>query len=100
MSGEADDSGPAKQRGGSDFSRRDLLKRAGMLGAAAAVPVGGLAAGAAEHAREGAQARAAMPVREALETLPAAESDTLEAIAARLIPPDENGPGAAEARAA
>ena len=37
-----------------------------------------------------------MPVRESLETLTAAESDTLEAIVARLIPTDENGPGAAE----
>jgi len=35
-----------------------------------------------------------------LETLTAFESDTLEAIVARLIPTDENGPGAAEARAA
>jgi len=43
---------------------------------------------------------AAAPPREALETLTAAESDTLEAIVARLIPSDENGPGAAEARAA
>jgi len=93
--------GPAEQRGGSDFSRRDLLKRAGMLGAAAAVQVGGLApAGAAEPARKATQARAAMPVRESLETLTAAESDTLESIVARLIPTDENGPGAAEARAA
>src|SRR5256884_8819993 len=41
-----------------------------------------------------------MPVRESLETLTAAESDTLEAIVARLIPTDENGPGATEARAA
>ena len=95
-------SGLLEQRGGSDFSRRDLLKRAGMLGAAAAaVQVGGLAsAGAAEPARKVAQARAAMPVRESLETLTAAESDMLEAIVARLIPTDENGPGAAEARAA
>ena len=37
---------------------------------------------------------------EALETLTAAEADTLEAIVARLIPTDENGPGATEARAA
>jgi len=37
---------------------------------------------------------------EALETLTAAEADTLEAIVARLVPTDENGPGAAEARAA
>src|SRR5256886_2249209 len=93
--------GPAKRHGGSDFSRRDLLKRAGMLGAAATVQVGGLdPAGAAEPARKVAQARAAMPVRESLETLTAVESDTLEAIVARLIPTDENGPGAAEARAA
>jgi gluconate 2-dehydrogenase gamma chain len=35
-----------------------------------------------------------------IETLTAAEADTLEAIVARLIPADENGPGAAEARAA
>src|SRR5437899_12268518 len=94
-------SGPAERRGGSDFSRRELLKRAGMLGAAAPVQVGGLhPAGAAEPARKVAQARAAMPVRESLETLTAAESDMLEAIVARLIPTDENGPGAAEARAA
>jgi gluconate 2-dehydrogenase gamma chain len=37
---------------------------------------------------------------EALETLTAAEADTLEAIVARLIPSDDNGPGATEARAA
>ena len=37
---------------------------------------------------------------EALETLTAAEADTLEAIVARLIPSDANGPGATEARAA
>ena len=82
-------------------SRRELLKRAGMVGAVAAVPVGGLApAEAAAPARNLAQARAAAPVRESLETLTAFESDTLEAIVARLIPTDENGPGAAEARAA
>ena len=40
------------------------------------------------------------PRREALETLTAAEADMLEAIVARLIPTDENGPGATEARAA
>src|SRR4029077_13661578 len=37
---------------------------------------------------------------EALETLTAVEADTLEAIVARLIPTDANGPGATEARAA
>src|SRR5438477_1311656 len=53
----------------------------------------------------GAPATAATPKLptqrlEALETLTAAEADTLEAIAARIIPSDENGPGATEARAA
>src|SRR5262249_21442960 len=47
-----------------------------------------------------AQTSAAPPRREALETLTAAEGETLEAIVARLIPSDENGPGATEARAA
>jgi len=88
-------------QGRSGVSRRELLKRAGIVGAVAAVPVGGLApAEAAAPARNPAQARAAAPVRESLETLTAFESDTLEAIVARLIPTDENGPGAAEARAA
>lgn len=43
---------------------------------------------------------AGAPAREAFETLAAAESDTLEAMVARIIPTDENGPGAAKARAA
>ena len=38
--------------------------------------------------------------RGALETLTAAEAETLGAIAARLIPTDSSGPGATEARAA
>jgi gluconate 2-dehydrogenase gamma chain len=38
--------------------------------------------------------------REPLENLTATESDLLEAIVARLIPTDANGPGATEARAA
>jgi gluconate 2-dehydrogenase gamma chain len=42
----------------------------------------------------------AAPPLEALETLTATESDILEAIVARLIPTDDNGPGASEARAA
>ncbi len=79
----------SERRGGRGFSRRELLKRVGIMGAAAAVPVGVLT-----------PAAAAAPEREAFETLTAAESDTLEAIVARLIPTDENGPGAAEARAA
>lgn len=74
-----------------DFSRRDLLKRAGVASAAAAVPA---------VLTEAAQAPPA-PVRtEPLETLTEAEADTLEAVTARLIPTDANGPGAREARAA
>ena len=74
----------------SDLTRRDLLKRAGVASAAAAVPA---------VLTEGAQAPAA-PVRtEPLETLSQAEADTLEAVAARLVPTDANGPGAREARA-
>jgi gluconate 2-dehydrogenase gamma chain len=37
--------------------------------------------------------------RDALETLTAAEAAALDAIAARIIPSDDNGPGAVEARA-
>jgi gluconate 2-dehydrogenase gamma chain len=68
---------------------------AGVAGAAVAVPAIDLVK------PEKAQAQTARaPLREALETLTAAESDTLEAMVARIIPTDENGPGAAEARAA
>ena len=66
------------------ISRRDILKRAGIAGAAAAVPIDAIA----------------QATREAFETLTAAEGATLETIVARLIPTDANGPGAAEARAA
>jgi gluconate 2-dehydrogenase gamma chain len=75
---------------GCGFSRRELLRRAGFVGAAAAViPVGTLVA----------QVRTT-PRREALETLTAVEGETLEAVVARLIPSDSTGPGATEARAA
>ena len=76
--------------------RREMLKRVGAAGATVAVATTELVrpADAAEPQR------AHPPAREALETLTAVESDTLEAIVARLIPSDESGPGAAEARAA
>jgi hypothetical protein len=66
------------------ISRRDVLKRVGIAGAVAAVPVDAIA----------------QATREPFETLTAAEGATLEAIVARLIPTDANGPGATEARAA
>jgi len=80
-------------------SRRDLLKRAGMAGAALTIPLSPAAATQTQSAQSAASAAA--PVRrEPLENLSAAEADTLEAICARLIPSDANGPGAREARAA
>jgi gluconate 2-dehydrogenase gamma chain len=86
------------------LSRRQLLKRAGMAGAAAAVPaeVLGQAVAATLDAplTQLGQGTASASKREAPETLSSAEADTLEAIVARLIPSDESGPGAAEARAA
>ena len=70
------------------LSRRELLKRTAVLGAAATVPL-----------RVALVARQAAPL-EGFVTLTASEADTLEAIVARLIPTDEDGPGATEARAA
>jgi hypothetical protein len=92
------------------ISRRDLLKRAGAVGAAAALPITEGPAEAGRHdevafqgrdgGAEGALELQASPRREPLENLTAAESDILEAIVARLIPSDEHGPGAVEAHAA
>jgi gluconate 2-dehydrogenase gamma chain len=95
-----------------DVSRRHLFKQVGLAGAAAAVsaavPTAATAQTSATPAAPGAVPKAAgsqaaplpTPRLEALETLTAAEADTLEAIVTRLIPTDENGPGATEARAA
>ncbi len=70
-------------------SRREILKRLGMAGAAAlALPE--LSRVLSFRTRVFAQT----PV------LSAAESATLAAVCARIIPTDENGPGATEARAA
>ena len=90
----------------SGVSRRDLLKRAGMAGAAMTIPltpVGGRHPEAAVATVAPAPdvintAQAAR--REPIENLTAAEADLLEAICARIIPTDATGPGAREARAA
>lgn len=66
------------------LSRRDMLKTAAAAGAATAIP-----------GRALAQVR-----QERYENLNEGEARTLEAVVARLIPSDENGPGAAEAKAA
>lgn len=91
MANATDDSAPR------DVSRRSLFKQVGAAGAAAMAGTP-LAPGLAQE-RAAPSPTATVPL-EALETLTAAEADTLEAIVARLVPTDENGPGAAEARAA
>lgn len=74
-----------------DLSRREMLKRVVVAGAAATWP--GL--------REPRSVATAAGVQdEPFETLDAAEGVTLRAIVARLIPADDLGPGALEAGAA
>ena len=92
------------------ISRRDLLKRAAVVGAAAAASDDVARRLQPSVARcRGRTARLKpsrytitrwMAAREPLENLTATEADLLEAIVARLIPTDANGPGATEARAA
>jgi hypothetical protein len=101
------------------ISRRDLLKRAGAIGAAAAAAGEGARAFQAsdlDHSAEslalhdaaaeslargdGASGHGMVAAREPLENLTATEADLLDAIVARLIPSDPSGPGATEARAA
>jgi gluconate 2-dehydrogenase gamma chain len=87
------------------ISRRDLLRASLASAAIAAAPAGALTSAevvppTSESQTGNAGAQAALQAKEPLETLSAAESDTLEAIVARLIPSDANGPGATEARAA
>jgi gluconate 2-dehydrogenase gamma chain len=79
------------------ISRRELLKRASFAGAAAVVPVGDDLLTEPSTPRAAAQTAAS---REPYEHLTALESDVLEAMVARIIPTDANGPGAREARAA
>jgi gluconate 2-dehydrogenase gamma chain len=91
---------PAGERG---LSRRELIKRTVSFGtvyvasgfsrtAVEAAPIAGPAEAGHYLLGQGAD-------RETLETLTAEEGATLDAIAARLIPSDGNGPGAIEARA-
>jgi gluconate 2-dehydrogenase gamma chain len=85
----------------SGVSRRELLKRAGLAGAALTIPV--TPAAPAEFPNQTtptAATHSAAPRREQIENLTAAEMEMLEAICARIIPTDANGPGAREARAA
>lgn len=75
----------------SAFSRRELLKRLGFAGVAAiAMP---------DLSRVLLFQRDVLAQSPLAPTLTAAESATLAAVCARLIPTDDNGPGATEARA-
>lgn len=83
------------------ISRRELLRGAVAGAAVATTSARAFAPAEAAPAAEALQAGAAAPAlaRVAYENLAVAESDLLEGIAARLIPSDESGPGATEARA-
>jgi gluconate 2-dehydrogenase gamma chain len=93
MTSEANDDAPP------NMSRRNLFKQAGVVTAAVAIS-GASGVQGMDAVAQPSSTPAAPQQLEALETLTAAEADTLEAIVARLIPTDANGPGATEARAA
>ncbi len=88
------------------FTRRDMLKGAGLASAAAltgqAAPqteAGSTVPGAGHGAPSAAATASVQSVRrEVLEHLTAAEADLLDAVIDRLIPSDQHGPGAREAR--
>lgn len=79
-------------------TRRQLLQGATLLSATAAVGTATLLAPTSVPAAE--VPVQSPPAREAFENLTATESDLLERIVERLIPSDEHGPGAKEARVA
>jgi gluconate 2-dehydrogenase gamma chain len=73
------------------MTRREMLKHIGVtLGVVPYLALQG---------RAQARSQALSAAGEALMSLTAAEAETLRAIVARIIPADENGPGALEARA-
>lgn len=78
-----------------DHSKGDALSRREMMVRT------GIAVGASLISTQVEGQKTAAPVAEGeLKTLTRVEYDTLDAICARLIPSDENGPGAREAKAA
>src|SRR5436309_6236189 len=74
------------------LSRRDMLKQLGIM-------IGMAAAGLPAAARAQARTQGLAAAGEVLVSLTPAEAKTLRAIIARIVPADENGPGALEARA-
>ncbi|MBT3530240.1 MAG: gluconate 2-dehydrogenase subunit 3 family protein [Gammaproteobacteria bacterium] len=83
----------------SNLSRRNLLKSAGIMGAAAVSSATASNVIAADSPASQSHSTADIVATEALEVLTAEEAETLEAICDCLIPSDDNGPGAKEARA-
>ena len=83
------------------ITRRDLLRLAGVAGATAIAPSADARVDALPtQAKAGVVERAvATSRREPLQALTASEADLLDAVVARLIPSDANGPGATEAHA-
>ncbi len=81
------------------LTRRDLFKMAGAAGAMAIVPAVAVDGPAAQAppAVAPAEAVARQAVRQPLQALTAVEADLLDAVVARLIPSDANGPGATDA---
>src|SRR5215470_4873905 len=85
------------------ISRRDLLKRTFSAAAVATSAAHAFGSESPIRARstESLASQTGRPLRrEPLENLTAEESEILDAVVARLIPTDEHGPGATEARAA
>src|SRR5206468_10249656 len=85
------------------ISRRELLKRAAAMNAAAQATGFsdvGLVASAARHRDASVAERAAQDIAAPIESLTAGEMAILGAMVGRFIPTDVNGPGAAEARVA
>ena len=82
------------------ISRRDILRSVGIAGAAAVTAPVSLITSADAGSTPVVQsaATAAAPPREASENLTATEADLLEAVVDRLIPSDQHGPGAKDAR--
>jgi gluconate 2-dehydrogenase gamma chain len=77
-------------------SRRDLLKQVGRAGVAVAIPLRVVRPDTAERTAAVTTATAAEP----FQTVSEGEGKLLAAVVARIIPSDDSGPGAAEARAA
>jgi gluconate 2-dehydrogenase gamma chain len=90
-----------EEHGRGRISRRDLLKRGGGAAGAVAALQGGLlvapASGASRAPEAEVERQAALKQAEAPHYFTPAQAATVDAVVDRLIPTDENGPGAADA---